>query len=736
MTAMNRSSLEHYQDTQLDLATLLRTLIDHKRLIAGVVGSFAVAGLAFAFLATPSYQANVMIQIEPRRVGLDNTPEINTKPNAVSQATAEIELIRSRAVLGQVVNELNLDVVHKPNYLPGIGAFMARHFKPTANEPLAAPLLGLDSFAWGGEKLDVSTLEVPDSLLGKKMTLVAGEHGQYRLLDSDGDALLTGQVGEMAAAGGISLQVDTLQARPGTEFTVARNRALVTQLEYQTKLKVAEAGKDSGIVYLSLEDPDPAQANRVLNEVSRLYVRQNLERTSAEAEQRLQFLRSQLPIVRGELTKAEDALHDYQMRSKSVDISQETSSLLTQVVSVDNQISELKLKRADLDRLYTRQHPTQVALTNQINQLEAQKASMQSRVHNLPETQQELLRLTREQQVTNQTYTQLLNKTQEQDIIRAGNIGNVHIIDKADANVEEPVKPMKKLIVLISILLGGLVAVAIIFVRQAFDRGIVNPDDIENLGIPVYASVPLSRLQDRLNKGRAPRKGTSDTRLLSVAEPGELAVESLRSLRTSLHFAMMEARNNILMISSPSPAVGKSFISANLAVTIAQAGKKVLLIDADMRKGYLHKVVGLQPRHGLSDALAARLSNREVVNATAVDNLHFISCGFAAPNPSELLMHDNFNKLLRELAPKYDLVIIDTPPIMAVTDAALVGRQSGTTLLVARFGKSSAKELEVAKRRLAQNGVLVKGAIFNGVQRKASTAEYDCSAYDYSPNKK
>jgi len=736
MTAMTRSSLEYYQDTQLDLATILRTLFDHKRLIFGVVGAFAVAGLTFAILATPIYQANVMIQIEPRRVGLDNTPEINTKPNAVSQATAEIELIRSRSVLGQVVNELNLDIIDKPKYFPGIGAYLARTFKPSAESPLATPLLGLTSYAWGGEQLKVSTLEVPDSLLGKKLTLVAGDSGQYRLLDSDGMLLLKGQAGELAAAGGISLKIDTLQAHPGTEFTLARNRALVTQLDYQTKLKVVEAGKDSGIVYLSLEDSDPAQANQVLNEISRLYVRQNLERTSAEAEQRLEFLRSQLPLVRAELTKAENALHDYQMRSKSVDISQETTSLLNQVVTVDNSISDLKLKRADLDRLYTRQHPTQVALTNQINQLEAQKAGMQDKVRTLPETQQELLRLTREQQVTNQTYTQLLNKTQEQDIIRAGNIGNVRIIDKADANVEEPVKPMRKLIVLLSLLLGALVAVAIIFVRKAFDRGIVNPDDIENLGIPVYASVPLSRMQDRLSKGRQARNNSDDTKLLSVSESSELAVESLRSLRTSLHFAMLEARNNILMISSPSPAVGKSFVSANLAVIIAQTGKKVLLIDADMRKGYLHKVLGLQPRHGLSDALAARLSNREVINATAVDNLHFISCGFAAPNPSELLMHDNFHRLLRELAPKYDLVIIDTPPIMAVTDAALVGRQAGTTLLVARFGKSSAKEVESAKRRLAQNGVLVKGAIFNGVERKASTAEYDCSAYDYSPGKK
>jgi tyrosine-protein kinase Etk/Wzc len=226
--------------------------------------------------------------------------------------------------------------------------------------------------------------------------------------------------------------------------------------------------------------------------------------------------------------------------------------------------------------------------------------------------------------------------------------------------------------------------------------------------------------------------------LLSVSAPTELAVESLRSLRTSLHFAMLEARNNVLMISSPSPGAGKSFVSSNLAVIIAQTGKRVLLIDADMRKGYLHKNFGLQPKHGLSDTLAARLKCTEVINHTEVRNLDFISCGFVAPNPSELLMHDNFNKMLTELSPLYDLILVDTPPILAVTDATLVGRQAGTCLLVTRFGLTTVKEIEACKRRLGQNGVVIKGAIFNGVLRKASTADYDCAAYgyDYSPVRK
>ncbi len=738
MTAMSRSNVDYYQDTQVDMATLLRTLFDHKGMIASIVGVFTVLGLVYAVLAQPIYQANAMIQIEPKKVGLDATPQVSSKPTSVSEAVTEIELIKSRTVLGKVVSDLKLDVVARPRYFPVFGQWLARQFKPTNDKPVAAPLFGLGAFAWGGEKLDVYSLDVPDSLLGKRLVLTAGTDGTYTLVDSTGAQLLQGKVGEMSSGNGVSIQVEALQARPGTEFRLARNRELTTALDYQDRLKVSEAGKDSGIIYLAIQDADPDQAKRVLNEVSRRYVRQNVERSSAEAAQRLEFLRSQLPLVRKELEKAEDALHAFQMRTRSVDVSLETKAVLDQSVAYDTQLSELRLKRTDLDRLYTRQHPASIALSNQIGQVEGLKASLQNKIKALPETQQELLRLTRDMQVSSQTYTLVLNKSQEQDIIRAGNIGNVRIIDNADVNVEEPVKPMRALIVAIAMLLGALLAIAIVFLRQAFYRGVENPDVIENLGMPVYASLPMSRLQERLKKGRKSAPGES--KLLSVAAPTELAIEALRSLRTSLHFAMLESRNNILMITSPTPGVGKSFVCANLAVIIAQTGKKVLLIDADMRKGYLHKSFGLSPApaHGLSDALANRVTTQEVINATSVDNLDLIACGFAAPNPSELLMHDNFNKLLRELTPHYDLVIIDTPPIMAVTDASLVGRQAGTTLLVARFGQSSVKEIETSKRRLAQNGVLIKGAIFNATIRKASTADYDCAAYgyDYSPAKK
>ncbi|WP_122553657.1 polysaccharide biosynthesis tyrosine autokinase [Pseudomonas viridiflava] len=732
MTVMNRPSLDYYQDTRIDLATILRMLFDHKALIIWTVSLFFLAGLAYAILATPVFQASAMIQIEPKKVGIEGTPEVNNKPSSVSQATTEIELIKSRALLGKVVDDLKLNLVQTPDFFPVIGPYLYRTFKPEYDGALAEPLFGLTQYAWGGEKIDVFQLEVPEALLGEKLTLVAGNPGQFSLYDSDHNLLLSGAINRIVEGNGVKIQVAALHAHPGTEFTISRQRILTSALIYQNRLKITEAGKDSGIIYLSIEDQDADKANKILDEVSHLYVRQNVERSSAEAAQRLQFLRSQLPMVRKQLEESEVALNNFQTSAKSVDLSIETKGVLDQVVKLDSMLSELKLKRVEIERLYTQEHPTYRSLMSQMSQLEQQKQGLLKKIEALPMTQQELLRLTRDMQVTSQTYTLMLNKSQEQDILRAGSIGNVRVIDNADTNVERPVKPMKTLVVLLATLVGALVAVTIIFVRQAFYRGVESAEVIENSGMPVYASLPYSRQQDRLEKTTKSGGAPKESKLLSIAAPNELAIESLRSLRTSLHFAMLEARNNVLMISSPSPGAGKSFVSSNLAAIIAQTGKRVLLIDADMRKGYLHRIFGLQPKHGLSDTLAARLKCTEVINHTQIRHLDFISCGFAAPNPSELLMHDNFNKMLTELSPLYDLILVDTPPILAVTDATLVGRQAGTCLLVARFGITTLKEIEACKRRLGQNGILIKGAIFNAVVRKATTSDYDCAAYGYN----
>jgi len=715
---------------EIDLMGLLGTMLDHKWLIAGVTGVFMAAGVAYALLATPVYQANALVQVEAKKNDMLGFSDVSSILGKESPSTTEFELIKSRKNIGAAVDNLKLDIHVEPKYFPLIGEYFARRFKPSPENTVAQPWLGMNSYAWGGERLEISELELPHDLLGKELTLVSGEAGNYLLLDENNNILVKGQVGTPYDQNNIKIQVKELQANPGTNFNVSRNSRLSTILSYQQALDVVERGKESGMIGLALENTDPNKAISILNEIARLYVQQNVERSSAEAAQSLGFLNDQLPQVRKDLEKSENALNAFQIRSKSIDISLEAKAILDQIVALDTSISTLKLQQAEMDRKFTPQHPAYRALMAQLAELTGKQNRLAKQVEGLPTTQQELLSLTRDVKVSTEIYTQLLNKSQELDVMRAGTVGNVRLIDTADVDLRTPVKPKKALIVLIATLFGAFLAMGYVLFRKALNRGVENPDDIERLGLPVYASIPFSSLQkvedDKSTKGR----GTRVTPLLASSHPTDLAIEGLRSLRTSLHFAMLEADNNRLMISGPSPKVGKSFISSNLAAVIAQSGQRVLLVDVDMRKGYIHKMFGFEVENGLSDLLAKRCDLETATHHTEIENLDVIVRGQIPPNPSELLMHKNFTEFLNKVSAKYDLVILDTPPFLAVTDAAIVGRQSGTNLIVTRFELNPAREVELTMRRFAQNGIDLKGAIFNGVEKRAS-AKYGYGAYGY-----
>lgn len=709
---------------------LLGTLLDHKWLIGGISIVFMALGVAYAVLTPPVYQATALIQVEPKKGDMLGFSDVGSLLGKESPTVTEVELIRSRITVGTAVDNLNLDLEVKPRRFPLIGDFMARRFKPTRAHEVASPWLGLDSYGWGGEALTFSRLRLPADLLGQELTLTAGSGSTFTLSDQDQNVLLTGQVGRFYESSGLQLQVETLDANPGAQFSVVRWPRLTSILRYQKLLDVAERGKESGIIGLALESTRPEAAIQVLNEVARIYVRQNIERTSAEAAQSLAFLKDQLPQVRKDVEQAETALNQFQIRNKTIDISLEAKAILDQIVALDASISELKMQQAEIERKFTPQHPVYRALLTQLAELTARQSELAKKVESLPTTQQELLSLTRDLKVSTEIYTQLLNKYQELDVMRAGTVGNVRLIDTADVDLRNPVRPQKALIVVIATLLGAFVAVALVLFRKALNRGVSNPNELEKLGLPVYAAIPFSAIQKDMDQKLFRSNKVGSTQLLALSNPTDLAIEGLRSLRTSLHFAMLEAGNNRLMISGPSPQVGKTFVSANLAAVVAHSGQRVLLVDVDMRKGYLHKVFGVAAENGLSDLLAKHCELGTAIHTTEVENLHVLSRGRIPPNPSELLMHANFSEFLDQVSALYDLVILDTPPFLAVTDATIVGRQSGTNLIVARFELNSVREVELTMRRYQQNGIELKGAIFNGIEKRSS-AKYGYGAYSY-----
>ncbi|WP_457934135.1 polysaccharide biosynthesis tyrosine autokinase [Pseudoalteromonas sp. SCSIO 43210] len=727
-------------EQEIDLLALFGTLLDRKYFIVLFTAVFAIIGVAVALFSTPIYKATALIQVEESSPSVPGLDDMAGMFESSSEAVTEIELLKSRSVIGEAVDSLKLNIVAEPKLFPVIGGRFFRGFVAEKENDIAEPMLGASSYAWGGEAINVFRFVVPTAFEDKEFELVVNKNAQYELINPDGDTVLTGKVGQDESSGYYELTVRSLNARPGTTFTLIKNNRYRTVIDLQQEISASEKGKDSGIITLAYEHKSSTHAAKVLDKVADIYVRRNVERNSAEAKKSLDFLEVQLPEVKKQLEGSEQRFNDYQKQRKSVNITLETQAVLEQIVELDTTLQELDLKRLELSRKFKREHPAYQGVIKQIESIETEKKLLTSKISNLPETQQELLRLTRDVEVGNEIYMLLLSKTQELDIVRAGTVGNVRVVDIAAVDTTEPVKPKKALIAIVATLLGGFLAVAIVLIQKAIHKGVEDPAEIEALGIPVYASVPHSDFQDKLagftvrtkkNKVGKPKS------ILALDNPADLAIEALRSLRTSLHFAMMESKNNIIAISGPSPGVGKSFISVNLAAVLAQSGKKVLIIDADMRKGYLQTQFGLKWDDGLSDYLSGRLNLEQVTKPTKVEGLSVITRGQIPPNPSELLMHSNFSKLIEEINAAYDIVIIDTPPILAVTDPAIVSAHTGTTLLVARFGQNHLREIELTRNRFEQNGIDVKGLVFNGVVKKASNAYgyYGYYNYEYKSDK-
>jgi tyrosine-protein kinase Etk/Wzc len=710
---------------EVSLSEYLDVLVAGRWLVAGAVALALLAGAGYAFLAPPVFRTDALVQVEDRKAGVGLLGDLSSAFGDSSAAETEIEILRSRALVGAVVRALALDVVAAPRRLPLAGGAIARRHP---GEEVAPPLLGLAAYGWGGEKITLDRLEVPPELVGEPLTLVAGEGGRYRLLGPDGP-LLEGEVGSAAAGRGIGLFVSELHARPGLEFVLVREARDETIAKLQEELRISEKGKKTGILRLALDGRDPRLAAAILDTLATAYVRMNVERRSAEAGKTLEFLEAQLPILRANLEAAERELEGYRSAKGSVDVTLEGRTAIERAVEIERAVSTLKVEHAALRQRFTEDHPALVALANKVRRLESERDAVEARLKKLPHAELESVRRTRDVKVANELYLVVLNKAQELKVVKEGTIGNVRVLDAAIVPAK-PVAPRKAAVLALSLLAGLGLGVAGAFVRRALEQGVEDPEAIERAtGIGVHATVPHSTLQ-RAAEQRA-RKERRPVPLLAREEPRELAVESLRSLRTSLQFALAEARTPIVAVSGPAPSVGKSFIAANLAHVLGEAGKRVLAIDADLRRGRLHQYFGEERGRGLAEAVAGSATAGEVIRETRSPNVTLLTTGALPPNPSELLASERFERLLADLAARHDVVLVDTSPVLAVTDSALVARRAGVNLLVLRAGRHPPRELAAALRQLGRNGALVHGIVLNDVRLDRGLGRRNAYHYQY-----
>lgn len=651
-----------------DIFELAQNLLKNWYIVLPCVLFAAAVGVFVAMWIRPVYQVDALLQIETKNgKGPSMMGDMAALFATTSPAETEIELIKSRRVLGSTVEAKRLQYYAIPkgkwdHLLHREGRMELMNFDVPWN---CVPLEDQEK-PWLAKVLDSTS---------------------FVLYDHNNKPVMEGVVGQtyhfLYACDTATFGIYRMEAKRGQRFWVGKKSYLDAVEAFRKAFDVKEKGKRTGILEFSYQDVYPDRAVDVLNEVATSYLRQNVEERNAEAQQTLEFLEKQLPDLKARLDSSLMNMNAYQNRVGSVDVAAETQIVLQKRMKLEQSILEIQQKKQEAIRLFHAEHPTVKTLEDQERTLRRELASTTRDVKDLPETQQEVLKLTSEVELNKVLYTNMLNSVQQLRLVSAGEVGSVRIVDFAEQTTK-PVKPKKKLILAIFLFLGILLGAAIVSLRDMLSGGVKSATFIEKeTGFTVYAKVP---------KGNP--KGTKGTRPLAVVEPDDVAVESLRALRSSLEFSMMESDQPIIGVSGLIPGVGKSFISVNLAALYAGLGKKVLLIDADLRKGRLHKEFGIKRGNGFSQVLLREVEPEQVISSTEVENLFVLPCGNVPANPAELLGSKHYLELIEQFKQQYDLIIIDTPPIMLVTDAALACRVAAQIVMVIEYNKHSIEAIQ------------------------------------------
>lgn len=717
------------EQEEINIGDILDTLYLQRFIIAGVAAACLLLGVLYAIVATPIYEADMLIQVEnpetPAKAALGDFSQMFENK---SEAVAEIEILRSRSVVSKAVDNLHLDIEAHPRYFPLIGAWLAK-----GSSGLSKPgLLGMGGYAWGNETIAVSQLVVPEAWQDQHLEVEADGGGAYRL-SADG-VNASGRVGEPlkvdTSAGPIELRVEKLDANSGARFVLAHHSHLKAVEKLQRALDIGEKVKGSGMISVKLEGPDRALITDILNEVGTQYVLQNIERKSAEAEKTLQFLDKFLPGLKTNLDDAESRYISVSNAHGTVDIGEEVKLVLKRLADARDKAGELKIKRDELLNRLTPAHPAVLAIDAQIAGVQNEIAGINAQIGKMPGLEREVYGLSRDVKVDSELYTNLLTTAQQLRMLKAGKVGNVRIVDTAVVP-EEPLKPKRLQVVALFAAVGVILGIGVAFVRAHLFGGIQNAHEIEEqTGLQVLSSVPYSARQKVLyDKIRSRASGMF---VLDHVDTHDPSIESLRSLRTALQFRMQDAGNNLVMITGATPGVGKSFVSVNLASVLAAAGKRVLLVDLDLRKGYLNQYFGIARDDGMAEWVAGNIPFERAVRREVLSGLDFIPTGRLPADPNPLLVHENMARVLQEAAAAYDMVIVDTPPILSVTDSMQLAPRAGAIVLVAREGLTTLGELGESVKRLAQAGSVVTGTVFNGVRSRPGAYIYGYGKYRYS----
>lgn len=712
---------------EINLLALMLVLLRGWKIIIFFALLGLLVGVLYGRYVNPIYKADALLQVEENSQGISALGDdiSGLVGSNASKAETEAELIRSRMILKPVVDSLNLRIRITDPAIGYISRIQSNRTDTQRNTAEGVSLRTEDG------QVQVSQFDVSQGYLNKSFTLTRSESG---FVLSNGFDEFKGQLNSAYQFKGTDGQIhitviDLPTAHP---VRISKQSLQRTTDAINGSLSVVERGQQTGIIQLSMTGSDQQQITTILRQIVVSYVDQNQSRGSEETTKTLAFMETQIPLLRQKLEESEALFNDFREKNGTIDVTQEAQILLAENSRIDAQLNDLRLKKAELTTYYTEEHPLVIQINEQLAVLNNRQQEIDNTIAGLPEIQREFLGLSQDNEINREIYLTLLKNYEQLKIVKSGQIGYARIID-LPISTFKVIAPKKSIIWLLAILLGTLLGSALVLIRSLLISVVKDPEQLEiKTGVPVIATIPRSQLLTRLGKNNK-----SSNRLLAYADNTSLSYEAIKSLRTNLIFNMPEVgkRAKVIVITGESPGVGKSFISSNLSEVFAQINKKILIIDADMRLGELHKIFKMPQDNGLGDYLTQPSSSLPIKSLsqgegmlphsniskftypTDMDNIDFIPRGKNPNNPASLLSSDQFSNMMKELSAHYDYIIIDTPPVLAASDAVIVSQYADKVLMVTRYDKSIEGQVAYAVKQMNKVNIQVDGIIINDVKQ-------------------
>ncbi|MCM2358016.1 MAG: polysaccharide biosynthesis tyrosine autokinase [Geobacteraceae bacterium] len=727
------------QPAEVHLHDYLRVILRRRWtfLVAFCAVFFGVA--VYTFSLKPIYEASATLHVRDEKGGNgDLLGALGvSRQNPID---AEIEILKSRSNAEQVVKRLQLDrqVTRRSRGL----SFKIADFASAAPQ--------------GEYHVELTG---PDS---------------YKVLAPDDRPVGTGKSGVLLQSGELRLLLTDLKGKPGDSFHLSLAPLQAAANGLKGRIKAAEVGNKTRIIRLSFSDNNPVMAREVVNTLAQVYLEQSVAFKTQEARKSSEFIEEQMNSVRGDLDAAEKNLQAYKTGAGVVMLDSEAEELVKKISDTEKERTGLALQRKQVEfslaalrdaqkqgKVYTpaglKDDPGVGAMAGKLADLEVQKRALLSETTDahpqvkalqgqideiqrkliaiydtsqknlarqegavaqtlaryeglfkqLPAAERDLARLMRHTKVNADIYTFLLQKHEEARIAKASTISNINVIDPA-ITPGAPIKPNKKKNLLLGFLVGAMLGVGLAFFQEYLDDTIKDAEEAKRaIGLPLLAVIPF------IPRREAEAEAKCSVSLITQLEPKSSVAEAFRSLRTSLHFSAINREKKILLLTSTFPGEGKSTISANLANTLSQTGARVLIIDCDLRRSSLHEKFGHSKIPGLAELLTGDSTFTAARHNSGISGLDLISAGTTPPNPAELLGSEAMRRFLETHRESYDHIIIDAPPVLAVTDAPVLTAMSDMVLVVMEAGRVPLKAAQRMREMLATIQAPVAGLVVN-----------------------